>query len=107
VEIALARGGTGYAVAFEIVVEVLDPAQAPSLRELELCIFAKAGRIRVEKGASISKRLENELSGGNLVRELGPLLAGIADTKFEKGLDGKSTALRLPTPRLTAVKKSG
>jgi hypothetical protein len=50
VEIPLARGGTCYAVAFEIVVEGLDPAEAPAFGELELGIFSKAGRIRVEKG---------------------------------------------------------
>jgi hypothetical protein len=80
VEIPLARRGTCYAVAFEIVIERLDAAQAPTLSELELCVFAKAGRIRVEKCASISKRLENKLGGGNLMRELGTFLARIADT---------------------------
>jgi len=38
------------------------------------------------------------------MRELGPFLAGIADTKFEKGLDGEPTTLRFPTPRLTTIK---
>jgi hypothetical protein len=37
-----------------------------------------------------SERFENKLDGGNLMRELGPLLAGIAGTQFEKGLDGES-----------------
>lgn len=54
-EISLARRGTCYAVAFEIVIEGLDAAQAPALSELKLRIFAEAGRIRVEKCASISK----------------------------------------------------
>ena len=93
VEVPLARRGTCYAVAFEIVIERFDAAQAPALSELEFCVFAKAGRIRVEKRASISKRLENELGGGNLMRELGALLARIADTQFKKGLDGESTTL--------------
>lgn len=38
------------------------------------------------------------------MRELGPFLAGITDTQFKKGLDGKATALRLPTARLTTIK---
>ena len=40
------------------------------------------------------------------MRELGPFLAGVADTQFENGLDGESTALRLPTPRLATIKMS-
>jgi hypothetical protein len=92
-EIPLARGGTCYAVAFKIVVEGLDSTQTAALGELELGIFAKAGGIRVEKGASMSKRFQNEFGSGNLMRELGPLLAGIANTQFEKGLDGQPTTL--------------
>ena len=37
------------------------------------------------------------------MRELGPLLTGIADTQFEKGLDDKPTTLRLSAPRLAAI----
>jgi hypothetical protein len=80
VEVPLARRGTCYAVAFEIVIERLDAAQAPALSELELRVFAKTGRIRIEKCTSIPKRLENKLGGGNLVSELGAFLARIADT---------------------------
>ena len=54
-EIPLARGGTRNTVAFEIIVEGLDTAKTATLGELELGIFAKAGRIRIEKGASVSK----------------------------------------------------
>ena len=41
------------------------------------------------------------------MRELGPFLAGIADTQFEKGLDGESTTFRFPTPRLATIKNVG
>jgi hypothetical protein len=41
----------------------------------------------------MAKRFENKLGGGDLVRQLGPLLAGIADTQLEKGFDGKPTVL--------------
>ena len=41
------------------------------------------------------------------MRELGPFLAGIADTQFENGLDGESTTLRFPTARLATIKISG
>ena len=92
-EIPLARGGACHAVAFEIIVEGLDTAKTATLGKLKLGIFAKAGRIRVEKGASVSKRFQNELGSWNLMRELGPFLAGIADTQFEKGLDGQPTTL--------------
>jgi len=93
VKIPLARGGTCYAVTFEIIVEGFDTAKTATLGELELGIFAKAGRIRVEKSASVSERFQNELGSWNLVSELGTLLAGIADTQFEKGLDGQPTTL--------------
>ena len=92
-KIPFAGGSTCYAVSFEIVVEGLDPGEAPTLRELEFGVFAKTGRIWVEKGTSVSKRLQNKLGGGNLVCELGPFLAGVADTQFEEGLYGQPTAL--------------
>ena len=38
------------------------------------------------------------------MRELGPFLAGITDTQFEKGLNGESTTLRFPTPRFATIK---
>ena len=41
------------------------------------------------------------------MRELGPFLAGIADTKFEEGFDGEPTTLRFPTPGLATIKMSG
>jgi hypothetical protein len=105
VEIPLARRGTSYTVAFEIVIEGLNAAQAPTLGELKFRVFAKAGCIRVEKCASVSKRLKNKLGRRNLMRELGPFFAGIADTQFEKGLDREPTTLRFPTPRLTTIKR--
>jgi hypothetical protein len=39
------------------------------------------------------------------VRELGPFLARVADTQFEKGFDGEPTTLRFPAPRLTTIKR--
>ena len=92
-EIPLARGGTCYTVAFEIIVEGFDTAKTATFGELELGIFAKAGGIRVEKSASVSERFQNELGSWNLVSKFGPLLARIADTQFEKGLDGQSATL--------------
>jgi hypothetical protein len=103
VEIPLARRGTSYTVAFEVVIEGLNAAQAPTLGELEFRIFAKSGCVRVEKCASVSKRLKNKLGRGNLMRELGPFFARIADTQFEKGLDGEPTTLRFPAPRFTTI----
>jgi hypothetical protein len=41
------------------------------------------------------------------MRELGPFLAGIADTQFKKGLDGEPTTLGFPTPRLATIRISG
>lgn len=102
-EIPFARRSARYAITFQVIFEGFYPTEASALSKLEFCIFAKAGRIRIEERASTAKRFENKLGGRNLVGELGPLLAGIADTQLEKGLDGKPTVLRLSAPCLATV----
>jgi hypothetical protein len=68
------------------------------LGKLELGIFAKAGHIQVEKGVSASTWFPKWTRQLELTCELGPLLSRIADTQFEKSLDGHPMTLTSHSP---------
>ena len=65
----LARGSTCDALAFEIVVEVLDAAQSSMLGELELGAFTETRGIRVEEHEGVPERFKHRLDGRDSVRD--------------------------------------
>ena len=69
VKSSLARGSTCDVLAFKIVVEGLDAAQASTLGELELGVFSETQAIRVEEHEGIPERFKHRLNGRDLVHD--------------------------------------
>ena len=59
----LARRSTCDALAFEIVVEVLDATQPSTHGELELGVFIETRGIQVEEHESVPERFKHRLDG--------------------------------------------
>ena len=101
-EVTFPRRRTSNSIAFEVVIQGLDTADAPALRELQLGVLAEVGRIRVEERTRVAEGLEHEFGRRHLVAELGALLARLADAELEECLNGESAVLGLATTRLSA-----
>lgn len=63
VEVALSGWHGRYAVALEVIVESLNTGEAPTVSELQLCVFSEARSIRVEQSAGVTKGLDDKLCG--------------------------------------------
>ena len=88
VEVPLAAWCTSNTILLEVVLERLRTSKSTAIGELEFGVLSEPGSVRIEEGASVAERFEDEVGCWDLVSEFGPLLAGIGNGELENSLDG-------------------